>query len=338
MANGRVCEDKNFGAFTFVGSRGSSLVDYCIVNPDLLPVFTSFYVHDPNIISDHCLIEFSLVSTFVRQISDDKADEASFSYYKWKSNNKDEYINNISTEYFQERLNVLIDAVDDASSTNDIDVSISAFSDLMYKVCDPLFSTTKHANKSNDTKENTEQYSFDRTCSDKRKTFYRCLNIFRKNKNDENRSNMVNARTEYKNTVRKFNFERDKQKSFKLLNAKVKDAKEYWKLLKNSVSQPKSKNISITDFENYFKAVNNPDDPFFQPDEDILYFNERFLKSETQIMFDELNGIITVEEISRSINQLKNGRSGGPDKFLNDFLYTVPLYFCRIYTAFLIKF
>ena len=118
---------------------------------------------------------------------------------------------------------------------------------------------------------------------------------------------MVKARIEYKNTVRKFNFERDKQKSFKLLNAKVKDAKEYWKLLKNSVSQPKFKNISITDFENYFKAVNNPDDPFyfFQPDEDILYFNERFLKSETQIMFDELNGIITVEKIRRSINQLK---------------------------------
>ena len=319
VANGRVCEDKHIGSFTFVGSRGSSLVDYCIVNPDLLSVFTSFYVHDPNIISDHCLIEFSLVSTVVRQISDNKAEEASFSYYKWNSSNKDEYINNISTEQFQERLNVLIDAIDDASCSNDIDVSISTFSDLMHNVCDPLFSMTKHANKSNDTKENTEQYSFDRTCSDKRKIFYRFLNTFRKNKNDENRVNMVRARTEYKNAVRKFNLERDRQKSFKLLNAKVKNAKEYWKLLKNAVSQPKSKNISITDFENYFKAVNNPDDPFFQPDEDVLYFNERFLNKETQVMFDELNVIITVEEIRRSIYQLKNGRSGGPDKFLNEF-------------------
>ena len=44
---------------------------------------------------------------------------------------------------------------------------------------------------------------------------------------------------------------------------------------------------------------------FVQPDEDILHFNERFLNSETQIMFEELNGIITVEEIQRSINQLK---------------------------------
>ena len=58
---------------------------------------------------------------------------------------------------------------------------------------------------------------------------------------------------------------------------------------------------------------------FFQSDDDILYFNERFLNSEIQIMFEELNGSITQEEIMRAIKQLKNGRSGGPDKFLNDF-------------------
>ena len=36
-------------------------------------------------------------------------------------------------------------------------------------------------------------------------------------------------------------------------------------------------------------------------------------------MFDELNCAKTVEEICRAINQLKSGRSGGPDKFLNEF-------------------
>ena len=54
IANERVCEDKNVGAFTYVGPRGSSLVDYCIVNPEILSEFLSFYIHDPNILSDHC--------------------------------------------------------------------------------------------------------------------------------------------------------------------------------------------------------------------------------------------------------------------------------------------
>ena len=75
---------------------------------------------------------------------------------------------------------------------------------------------------------------------------------------------MVKARTEYKNTVRKFNFQVDRKKSMKLINAKLKNAKEYWRLLKESVSQPKPKSLSAKDFDLYYKSVNNPEDPFFQ--------------------------------------------------------------------------
>ena len=105
--------------------------------------------------------------------------------------------------------------------------------------------------------------------------------------------------------------------------------------MKETVTGPKCSNLSATDFANYFKSINNPNDPFFQSDDDILYFNERFLNSEIQIMFEELNRSITQEEIMRAIKQLKNGQSGGPDKFLNDFFclryrFTVTLLVCII--------
>ena len=58
IANGRVCN--SVGSYTYVGSAGCSSIDYCIVNPDILNCFSSFHVYDPNILSDHCLIEFSL--------------------------------------------------------------------------------------------------------------------------------------------------------------------------------------------------------------------------------------------------------------------------------------
>ena len=48
-------------------------------------------------------------------------------------------------------------------------------------------------------------------------------------------------------------------------------------------------NVPLSHFEDYFRAVNNPDDPFYKPDEDVLYFNERFEENEFQVMFDELN-------------------------------------------------
>ena len=64
-------------------------------------------------------------------------------------------------------MNTLVDVVDDASYANDIDVSISAFLDLMHNVCDPLFAQTKLTKLSNAIKENTKQSTCDNTCSER---------------------------------------------------------------------------------------------------------------------------------------------------------------------------
>jgi len=50
---------------------------------------------------------------------------------------------------------------------------------------------------------------------------------------------------------------------------------------------------------------------FFQPDEDVLSFNERCLNGELQIMFIELESEIIHAEIERASKQLNNNRSGG---------------------------
>ena len=51
--------DKGIGNYTFVGSRGSSVVDYVLSSQDLFKYINRFEVHDPNILSDHCLLTFS---------------------------------------------------------------------------------------------------------------------------------------------------------------------------------------------------------------------------------------------------------------------------------------
>ena len=47
----------------------------------------------------------------------------------------------------------------------------------------------------------------------------------------------------------------------------------------------------------------------FQPDEDVLFFNE----GEMQIMFDELNIPFSCEEIVKACKKLNCGKSAGPD-------------------------
>ena len=75
---------------------------------------------------------------------------------------------------------------------------------------------------------------------------------------------MVKARFEFISELRKsrFNFNCDQTK--KLIMLRYKNAKDYWKQFKG-VFCDKHPDIKISDFDNYFKALNNPDDPFLLP-------------------------------------------------------------------------
>ena len=91
-------------------------------------------------------------------------------------------------------------------------------------------------------------------------------------------------------------------------------------MLKGSVKPIKSSKLHTDDFVRYFKSINDPDSHFYQPDEDIVYFNERYLNDELHVMFEELNMEITHEEIKKACICLKTGKSAGPDYVLNEFL------------------
>jgi len=66
ILNGRVGDDKNIGKYTYVASTGSSVVDYVISTPNMFNFVSHFVVHEPNILSDHCIIDFYL--TFEKRI------------------------------------------------------------------------------------------------------------------------------------------------------------------------------------------------------------------------------------------------------------------------------
>ena len=76
---------------------------------------------------------------------------------------------------------------------------------------------------------------------------------------------MVKARTEFKSEVRSHKLNQDRAKTKRLVDAKYKNAKEYWKLLKDAtnIDTNKTNSISADKFAEYFKAVNNPDDAFY---------------------------------------------------------------------------
>ena len=91
IMNERVGNDSGIGRYTFVGHRGSSVVDYVLGSQEMFDFVKSFEVQEPNILSDHCLVNFSFEFGSV-QTSETQSDE--FEYisekYKWKNKLKQE--------------------------------------------------------------------------------------------------------------------------------------------------------------------------------------------------------------------------------------------------------
>ena len=151
--------------------------------------------------------------------------------------------------------------------------------------------------------------------------FYSCLDMYRLDKNDINlRENMVGARSEYKRVLRKSRYDHRKSKTQQLEESRFENAKNYWKLLKKLCPSNSPKTLKSQHFANYFKAINNPDSRFFQADEDVLLYNERYVQGELGVMFQELDEQISISEIRKATLSLKNGKSRGPDFILNEFL------------------
>ena len=324
IMNGRVGADRGVGKFTFVGSRGSSLVDYVLASQDLFQYVSKFEVEDPNIISDHCLISFSFA--FGNEELQDSLPE-NYEYvdgkFVWKSEFRDEYVTRLNDAATLEKLNSLNANISSCTDDSEVKYCLKDFVSIFETVSSPIYKRSKQRKCSNAISDDTfsnknDQPWFTDECQEKKYCFLYMLDKYRESKTAENRTNIVRVRSEYKLLLRKCRYEYDREKTNKFVNAKNKNAKLYWNMLKE-LSHVKPADIPLSSFEEYFKSVNNPLDPFFTPDEDVIHFNERYVNNEFCIMFDELNENFSQEEILKSIKQLKTNKSGGPDKLINEF-------------------
>ena len=217
--------------------------------------------------------------------------------YVFDKNYINDYKTTLSSPEITEQLDNILRNLDNINSNDDIDNCVDCFVDTLDCVCEPLFEKKVPCSIDNKGNDSRTRLLFNEECENKKLEFLDRLNIFRNCKNDENRNEMVAARTEFKRSVRTYRFECRKQKTRNLLDLKYKNAKAYWKLLKDSQNTDNSNSLSAQKFRNYFKSINDPDTPYYQADEDIFQFNNRFLNSEVQIMFSELDEHISEQEI-----------------------------------------
>ena len=190
IVNGRCCEDNNVGKYTFVGHRGRSVVDYVIASQELFECFTSFVVHDPNPLSDHCLIQFTL-EHYVKEpdsshcISQNNSNNLHIEYkYVWNSENKNDFIASIANETFLQNINTLTQDIEICTNGDGIEANLDSFSVLMSSVTDSLFKRPIYTHTNTHLNKVKNKPWFNQTCDTTRQSFLQTLNHYRKKPSD----------------------------------------------------------------------------------------------------------------------------------------------------------
>ena len=341
ITNGRLGKDKNIGKFTFVGALGSSVVDYVLASQGLFELIESFQVHDPNIISDHCTITFGIKGHIkgpkTRINGNIPVGERVDYKFKWNDDKSEQFKNILTSDEIESKLNVLSENLEEIHCDSQVEENIKHFSELLDSICSPFFKVSLCTDNLRNQTDKVDQPWFDDECRAARDAFLVSLNKYRDSSTDENKILMCQKRSYYKRLIRRKRYEMRNSNTKKLLEARINNAREYWKLLKGITCKQSDGSVSANTFAQYFKAINNPESVFYQADDDIIDFNEKYIKGEINIMFEELNVPISYLEVLNSIKQLRNNSSPGPDNILNELLKnsseTVSRYLLKLFNV-----
>ena len=140
-------------------------------------------------------------------------------------------------------------------------------------------------------------------CKSLRNLFYKALNQYRLLKSVKARADMINARTLYNSQSGKCHLLYDQQQTQRLLNARLNNDKDYWKMLRgsNNTAEP---NISNDQFYEFFTSINAPESDIFLAQDDADgndEFENNFHRKELLVMFEELESPITENEVLKSV-------------------------------------
>ena len=186
IVNGRVGNDKGIGKCTYVGSAGKSVVDYVIASQCLFPVINTFEVSNPNLLTDHCIVQFSVI--LHDSVLDAESDTSSGSFcnyrYVWKDNEVESYQNALQSEDIQGTLNDLKTNISNFTTADELNLNVKSYQETIESVCNPLFKKdiSKSRVQNYSTFNESNQRWFSENCKQKRYVFFRNSDVYRLNK------------------------------------------------------------------------------------------------------------------------------------------------------------
>ena len=324
ILNGRTLGDTR-GKATFHGFNGSSIDDYCICSATLLDDVYNFCVRDFDVTqSDHALILVNIQS-YVCHHDTDNLREAPKSII-WDKVKMESFRHNLSyvckNALSQELVGILNNSI--LSEQERVDLTVDKLTSLMNSAA---LTVHKQNSKNKRIKRKRKQVWYDNDCSIKYKHIKFLSRQLENNSWDNHlRSKLFYEHKLYKRLVRK------KHRAFKnkllsnLMENEKKNPKDFWNTVNTLLKTNKgdaSQDISSDIWIEHFKSLLNIDYSGNFPRNDSI--NCSGLNNSI------LNASITANEIQKSINSLKNGKSCGLDGISNEMLKISTQFFMQEY-------
>lgn len=319
--NGRVDTDEGIGKFT---CDERSVVDYIISAPKLFPHIDHFSVQpfDGNYSDKHnaLLLFLRVLNPVLLKTSEEVVDKStkntSHLSAKWSSDKSDDFKHNLDHTKVNEIQDTLTDLLAESDSNQaDIDTVVSSIGSV-FTECATEIGIMKNVNskKSQKRKGNSKPW-YNAECETKRRMYLNARNKYAYSKLENDRTEMKRLNKQYKlclkQAYRKYHIELNDQ----LRHLHTSDSKKYWAILKETLPRTdKDTNIPIdektlfTHFKNLNDAEVNIEDETRVLDQGSVELNK------------DLNEPITVQEIKKGIDKLKNNKAYGIDLILNEYI------------------
>ena len=306
ILNGRSPGD-SAGELTLCNHRGTSTIDYVIVSKNVINYNMHFDIGSFNEHTDHAPVHFKLHD--LNYCCCSKTNNKLPCKPKWQDSTKDDYLLKMNSKEVNDTILEMISSCDNLNF-DDAENIMYTFCELMLSACHGTSSPNiNYVNKNQ--LQNNDWY--DNDCTDARNTFKNHENIFRCDRTNENRTQMVYSRNRYRKLCRKKYKIKRKSEAKKLEELSKTDPKKFWKKIKR-----KDKfEYGNCNFHEYFKE---------QGKSKTFLSNEKYadvkIWEDGSVLSDnhDLDREITLDELNENIKLLKCGKAPGPDNMFNEFL------------------
>ena len=304
IANGRLGNDCEIGAFSYFSKQSCTTIDYLLLKADDFSMINQFSLGNFTTFSDHAPLCFDLKMTSIPR---DKDRQNYFcTYIKWDSGQRDVFRRNIIGN-----LPSFNEIVQQACSD---EIMVERFSNRICAAADPLF--RRKSNKLEPKKTNSCHW-FDLECKLAKNEYKSILKNFNKNKTPENRQILCTSKKKYKKIIRrkKIKYKREQAASFEDL--KNKNPRQFWEFFKKKKKRVAS-DLSVNDFEKYFSSLVKEVKTVTLDDIESIVASDTFnINDET---YEQLKVPITYTEVQAAIKRLNRNKAACPaDNLLNEY-------------------